>query len=121
MFFPLLAVFLLWLFMDVSYSRMLPWLNKRIFSRIWSEETRPAVAREAIDRLKELCIDSDVPEETAILMAARENGVTEREMLASFNAEDAAELMRMLSGRRPNFGAILLKKMKNMDRVGMRK
>ena len=62
MFFIVLAAFLMWLFMDISYSRILPWCNKHIFSKIWHEETRTVIAREAVERLKELCIDSDLPE-----------------------------------------------------------
>lgn len=104
-----------------ALNTLLPWLNKHIFSKIWSEETRPAVARETIDRIKELCVDGDVSEETAILMAAKENNLTEDELLASFNASDAKELVSILSGKNSNMLSVVMKKLSNLDRVNMRR
>ena len=120
MLFFLFVLFLIWLFVDVALFRMAPWLNKNFFSKIWREETRPVVAREVIDRLKELCVDGDVPAETAVLMAAQENDVSEETMLAAFNADDAQELIKILSSKKPNFVPMLLKKMVNLDRKNMR-
>jgi hypothetical protein len=99
---------------------MVPWLNKNLFSKIWKEETRPVVAREVIDRVKELCIDGDVPAKTAVLMAAKENDVEEATMLAAFNADDAEELIKILKSKKPNFIPMLLKKITNHDRKNMR-
>ena len=112
--------FLMWLIIDVGYCRILPWCNKHVFSRIWSEE-RPVVAREAIDRIKELCIDGDIPEETAVLMAAQEQNLTEQEMLVAFSAKDAKELVAILTNKKSGFANLLLKKLTHIDRVGMRR
>ena len=112
--------FLIWLFVGVSEQKMIPWLNKHFFSRIWQEETRPLVAREVIDRIKELCVDGDIPEETAVMIAAKEHDVSEATMLEAFNAEDAKELVRILSSKKPNFFPMIMKKVLANDRKNMR-
>ena len=111
--------FLIWVFSILGMGKLAPWLNKEVFSRIWSEEDRPMVAREAIDRIKELCIDGNVPEETAILMAAKEHGLNERQLLNSFSADDAKDLIRILSGKKPNYLALMTKKVGNVSRQNM--
>lgn len=113
--------FVVWLLWGIGQKQLLPWLNRNIYSRIWSEEPRPVVTREAIERIKELCVTGDVPEDTAILIAAKEYNVSEHEFLAAFDANDAAELVMTLISKKPNLGTVLLKKLARADRLNMRR
>lgn len=79
--------FLIWVFGLLGMGKLAPWLNKEVFSRIWSEETKQVIAREAIDRIKELCIDGNVPEETAVLMAAKEHGLDTHQLFSNFDVK----------------------------------
>jgi len=68
----------------IAMSYVLSPILNRFFSMIWSEEERPMVKKETQDRLNELFIDGDVPDETGLIMAAKEQGVEEEELLAMF-------------------------------------
>lgn len=113
--------FLVWLIWAVGQNKMLPWLNKNIYSRIWSEEPRPVIPKEAIGRIKELCDKENIPEETAVLLVAQEHNITEQQLLGAFNAGDAIELVHILSRKRPNIGVHFIKKLALADRANMRR
>ena len=113
--------FLIWVFSVLGMGKLAPWLNKEVFSKIWSEESKPMIAREAIDRIKELCIDGDVPAETAVLMASKEHGLDERQLLSNFDVADAKELIRMLSAKNPNWMAMMMKKIGKVGYQNMRR
>ena len=114
------AVFLVWVLVVVGQGKLMPWMNKHVFSKIWCEEPRKQVARETIDRLKELMVDSDVPEETALLMVAKEQDINAEDVLNSFDADDAKDLIRILSAKNPNFGSFLVKSVVNLPKKNMR-
>jgi len=92
-FFCVLAVVAgMWLAVNV-FAGPMDWF----FGLIWKDKSvvhRAEVAK----RVKELCVDGTVPEETAIMLVARESGITERELLESLNAVSPAQLKAMLSG-----------------------
>lgn len=68
------------------------WSNK-IFSCIWSEQE---VNNDVKKRLKELYVDSDVPEETGLLIASQEQKMKEEELLRAFGALDANDLSNII-------------------------
>ena len=84
--FPALAVGCFWIG---------PKLNK-MFSWIWREEEHPLVKRETQERLKELFVDGTVPNETALIMAAKEQGVEEEQLLAFYGAMNANDLRNIV-------------------------
>ncbi len=116
----LVAAFLVWLIWKGQVV-FVPWLNRHIFSKVWHEEDRAPVARETVERIKELCVDGDVPEETAVVMAARESGLSEEQLLNHFDAKDAEELVRILSHKKPQLASYVLKKIMSLDRANMRR
>ena len=111
---------LFWTIVVVGQEKMLPWLNKNIFSKIWSEEPHKAVTRETVERLAGLLLENGTPEDTAVLIAAREQGISERELLNSFGADDAKELVRILSSKNPSFGAYIVNKIITHPKTNMR-
>ena len=118
---PLIGLgIIIWAILVLGQNRMLPWLNKRIFSKIWCEEPRKQVARETIDRLKELMVDGDVPEETALLMVAKEQDIEAKDILQSFDADDAKELIQLLSAKNPSFTTYMFKRMRDLPKKNMR-
>jgi hypothetical protein len=56
--------------------------------------------KEVLERIKELYVDYDVPEETAILIASKEHMLSEDEILGSLNAIDAKDFMDILLGNK---------------------
>jgi hypothetical protein len=118
---PLIGLgIIIWAILILGQTKMLPWLNKHIFSKIWCEEPRKQVARETIDRLKELMVDGDVPEETALLMVAKEQEIEAKDILQSFDADDAKELIQLLSAKNPSFSSFLFKSIRNLPKKNMR-
>jgi hypothetical protein len=83
--------------------KVAPWADK-LFGSIW----RPAMLANRVDvakRVKELCVDGTMGEESAVMTAAQESNVTEHELLEAFGAVSASELKAMLSGNyKPLFG-----------------
>jgi len=67
------------------------------FSKIWSEKE---INKDTRKRLKELSVDSDVPEETALLIASKEQKLKEEELIRAFNALDAKDLAKMIKGNK---------------------
>lgn len=82
-----------------------PAANK-FLSHIWSEEELPVVKRETKERLDELFIDGDVPEETAVLMTATEENMEEKELLEMFQAVDAKDLKSIVTSKGSKFSLI---------------
>jgi len=91
-----------------------PWLNKHFFSFIWSEEEKPIIKREVQERLEDLFVDGDVPDETALVMAAKEANMDEQELLNMFNAVSPKDLKRIMTGRDNK----LMKLYKVLDMLG---
>ena len=111
---------LTWVIVVVGQCGLMPWLNKHVFSKIWCEEPRKVVARETIDRLADLMMDGNVPEETAVLMVAQEQDISEQDIFNSFGVDDAKELVRVLSSKNPNFASLLVKKVISLPKKNMR-
>jgi hypothetical protein len=79
-------------------ARPLDWF----FGLIWRPRS-PGDRAEIARRVKELCEVGNVPEETAVMLAAREHEITEKELLDSMDAVSPAQLRAMLTGR---FGSV---------------
>lgn len=82
----------------ISTAWLTPLFNK-LFSFIWSEEEKPIIKREAQERLNELFVDGDVPEETAAVMTATEENMEERELLEMFRATSPKDLKRIITSK----------------------
>ncbi|HAH32913.1 MAG TPA: hypothetical protein DCL44_11435 [Elusimicrobia bacterium] len=118
MFFPiLLGVILAYFFFKALFVFPL-WLNRNLFSKIWHEE-KPVVDKETIKRIKELCVDDEVSEETAVLMTARETGESEQNIYAAFDVSDARELVSLLAGKKPGLFQIINKAISKLPKKGM--
>lgn len=77
----------------------------RLFSLIWEDPTerqRKQVAR----RLKELHINGDIPEETAVLLAAKEFNVVEQNLLDVADIVSPADVKAFLTGKKSAIGII---------------
>jgi hypothetical protein len=79
-----------------TFSTIAPALN-RMFAMVWSEDTQ--IKSEAVDRIKELYVNGELPEESALLMASVETGESESNILAAFNAMDAEDLAKIIRGK----------------------
>ena len=97
-----------------------PWVNES-FSKIWAEEERPIIKRDTQERLQELFLDGDVPEETAVLMAAKEQNMEEEELLAMFNAVNARNLANIFKSKGPSRIGSVLRVIDGISKKGMRK
>lgn len=64
---------------------------------IWGPETNK-IRLETLERVRQLYIDEDVPAESAVLMATKEDGVSEEELYAACKAIDAKDLVDILTG-----------------------
>lgn len=51
----------------------------KLFSLIWTDPTEQN-RNKVRSRIKELCVDGDIPSETAILLASQEMGMTEKSL-----------------------------------------
>ena len=74
--------------------------TERFMRLIWEDPT-DAMKVKVAKRVKELCIDGDVPDETAAMMIAKENGVMEeqvRDLMRCATADPV--IMRMAFGSR---------------------
>lgn len=90
--------------------KLSPW-TERMMNRIWQDPTYSMQVKVA-RRVKELCVDGDVPAETATMMIARENNLIEeqvREMMRTTVANPA--ILRLAFGSRAGgIAAQVLKK-----------
>lgn len=74
-------------------------LTNKLFAYIWSEDETPVVQKETKERLDELFVDSDVPEETAVLMTAVEQNIDEKKVLEMFGAMNAKDLKNIMASK----------------------
>lgn len=98
----------------LSVMYVMPATNS-LFGLIWQDPTdrqRAAVAR----RLKELHVDGHVPNETAVLMAAKEHNATEQEIMGLLDMASPEDLMGVLTGKRTFFGTVVGKITKSLRR-----
>jgi hypothetical protein len=95
-----LAIILLpFLFIGIwALVYLLPVTNK-LFSMIWMDPTERQ-RQEILVRLKEHHVDGGVPEETAVLMAAKEFSTTEKNLLKAAELFSAADVKALLTGKR---------------------
>jgi arginine/lysine/ornithine decarboxylase len=86
-------------------------MTERLMSCIWKNPTYDAHIRVA-KRVKELCVDSDVPVETAAMMIAKENNIMEEQVHEMMRVASANPfILRMAFGSRAgNIAAQVLKK-----------
>lgn len=82
-----------------------PFLNENVFGLIWRDPTERQRV-EVLRRLQELHLDGGVPDETAVLMAAKERLSTERDLIQVAGAFSLSDLMGVLSGRRGFVGTL---------------
>jgi hypothetical protein len=78
-----------------SIEYVFPIVNK-CMSYIWAEPSKQRVA--IANRLKELYVDGDVPDETAVIIAAAESGASEEELLSLFDNMSASDIRTLVSG-----------------------
>lgn len=79
--------------------RLSPW-TERLMALIWEDPTRRAKTKVA-KRVKELCVDGDVPGETAALIVAKEESLMEEQVKEVMRTTSGnPELLRMAAGGR---------------------
>lgn len=88
--------------MYLSVIYVLPVTN-RLFSLIWEDPTERQ-RKKILKRIKELYVDGNIPEETAILMAAKEYNTTEREVLETIGAVSVGDVVKMATGKMSPLG-----------------
>lgn len=107
----------------VMYIISTLWITPKtneMFSEIWSEEEHPKIKRETQERLNDLFVDGDIPAETALVIAAREESIEEKELLAMFGALDAKDLKAILRARGPTRVVDIFKVLDGISKRGMR-
>ena len=83
------------LFVLVAMEKLIP-LSNKLFSLVWSEEE---IAKEKLNRVKELFINSEDTEETKLMMASIETNITAAQILRSFGVDNAKDLGRLVNGK----------------------
>lgn len=111
-----MAVLVLMLLCCLPLATKLSPYTERLMRYIWEDPTdklKVKIAR----RVKELCIDGDVPKETAAMMIAKENNIMEEQVrdLMSNAAADPV-IMRMAFGSK--VGGFLHKYIKRFGAMG---
>lgn len=96
-----------------------PIVNKW-FAAIWAEEERPMIKRETQERLNELFVDGEVPEEVGLVMASKEQGIEEQEMLALYNAVNAKDLSRIVRHKKEDQVTELFKFLDKLSKINMK-
>ena len=81
-----------------SVVYIIPYTNK-LFGLIWTDP-REENRRKIIKRIKELTIDGDVPEETAVLMAAKEQNIDEENLMEVLGVMSPSEVRGLFTGKR---------------------
>ena len=76
------------------------------FSCIWEDPIQKQ-RKEGILRLKELHINGEVPEETAVLMAAKELNTTEEELLKVLGTFSARDLRGVITGKKSGLDVVM--------------
>lgn len=91
--------------------------TEMLMRRIWEDPTDKMKVRIA-KRVKELCVDGDVPRETATMMIAQENNIMEdqvRDLMRAATADPV--IMRMAFGSK--VGGLLYKGLKKFGDLGV--
>lgn len=97
---PFLILFLIICILGVALSVKMSAHTERFMRLIWEDPTDKLKVKIA-KRVKELCVDGGVPDETAVLMIAKETGVMEdqvRDLMRAATADPV--IMRMAFGTR---------------------
>jgi len=115
-----LFFFLLVLFIYTIATLVVTPKTNKMFSSIWSEEEHPLIKRETQERLNELFVDGDVPAETGLIMAAKEQNVEEEELLAMLGAINASDLKRIVKSKGAARVMDLYKVLDAASKIGMR-
>jgi len=89
----------------VALKYLVPSINK-MFSIIWEDETFTQ-GKEIRKRAKELMVDSEIPEETAVLMASKEMRVSEENLLNAVEAMSPADLKKIITGKNVDMISII--------------
>jgi hypothetical protein len=86
--------------------------TERMMSRIWCEERSRKQAM-VIRRIKELCVDGHVPEETAKMMIAKEHNIMEEQVLELMRGvqHNPAILRMAIGGKSGSFIYNIIKKL----------
>lgn len=95
-----LILFLIIAIVGLAISVRLSSWTERLMALIWEDPTRRGMAK-VTKRVKELCVDGDVPRETAALIVAKEESVMEEQVKEVMRTTSGnPELMRMAVGGR---------------------
>ena len=89
----MIMIYALTVYVVVTLFFKIEGIANGFFSMIWSEQT---MNDDVKARLKELYVDSDVPEETGLLIASVEQEMQEEEILRAFSALDANDLSSII-------------------------
>lgn len=95
--------------------KLSPW-TERMMAYIW-EDPRKRAETKVVKRVKELCVDGDVPRETAALIVAKEENVMEEQVREVMKTTAGnPELMRMAVGGR--IGRLICTLLKKLGPLG---
>jgi hypothetical protein len=92
--------------------------TNKFFALIWNERDDEKLAVAA--RIKELYVDGDVPEETALMMAAAESGQSKESILNAFDAVDASDLAKIMRQKPRTAMNIMTQMLDNGYKKGMK-
>jgi hypothetical protein len=81
-------------------------VTNRILGLIWEDPTERR-RKKILKRLRELHVDGNIPEETAVLMAAKEYNASEQAILDVVGAVDARDVAKLVTGRMSPLGFLL--------------
>lgn len=87
-----------------ALTTVAPFLDRILFNKIW-EDPRPKQRQAILKRISEF--QERVPEDTALLLAAKELSSDEDELLQVTEAVNPGDLARMASGSRAGAGGML--------------
>lgn len=90
--------------MWIGLIYVLPVTNK-MFSLLW-EDPQERQRRKILKRLKELCVDGTIPEETAVLLASAERQSSEEHLLDVIGALSSSDVRGVLLGKRSALGVL---------------
>jgi hypothetical protein len=113
---PFIILVVVLMVLCVAIAMKLSPYTERLMDCIWQDPTTKMKVKIA-KRVKELCIDGHVPDETAALMIAKENNIMEEQVreLMRFSVADPT-IMRMAFGSK--VGGLLYKGLKKFGALG---
>ena len=91
------ALLLFFLFYGVKMALAASPYIQKLMSFVW-QDPMVRYRAQAVKRIKELCVDGDVPDETAILMAAKELDMTEEQLVEALNGLTPQVMKAMSKG-----------------------